>query len=240
LRRQALILCALLLLGLGIALAVRVTAQRRADTLLRADPARAISDQTMRSYAIQVARPVYTEHCASCHGATLAGDRMRGTPDLGAGEWVYGREPIEVERTILYGIRSGHPKARNLTDMPGLVASGQITESNARDVVQYLQSLAHRPYDSAAAERGRTVFDGDGNCYDCHGGDARGIAEIGAPALTGPGFLYGGDGRTEFLSVCLGRHGQCPAWIHRLTPLQVRALAIYLVSSAGATTSGGT
>ncbi|HWW21585.1 MAG TPA: c-type cytochrome, partial [Steroidobacteraceae bacterium] len=101
------------------------------------------------------------------------------------------------------------------------------------------QSLAHRPYDAQAAERGRGVFGGNGNCYDCHAGDARGVPEIGAPALTGPTFLYGGDGNTEFRSVYFGRHGQCPAWINRLTALQVRALAVYLVSTAEAATSGG-
>lgn len=239
-RRDVLILCILVLLGLGVTLGVWIAAQRRAQEFLRADPSRAERDPSMRSYARQVALPVYRARCAACHGPDFAGDRTRGTPDLAAGGWTYGRDPIEVEQTILYGIRSGHPKSRNLADMPALVATGQITASDARDVVQYLQAQAHHPYDAALAEHGRAVFDSDGNCYDCHGGDARGIAGIGAPALTGPTFLYGGDSTAESLSVFFGRHGQCPAWIHRLTPLQVRALAVYLVATAGAgVTPGG-
>lgn len=203
------------------------------QTFLRADPARAINDRQMLALATRIARPVYEDHCAGCHGPTLRGDRSHGTPDLAANAWIYGKDPVEVERTILYGVRSGHPKSRNVTDMPGLVRIGLITESDDGDVVEYLQSLAGQPHDAAVADRGRVIFETRGNCYDCHAGDARGVSDFGAPALTGPHWLYGGDRETQYRSVYFGRHGRCPAWINRLSPLQVRALAIYLVSAGG-------
>jgi cytochrome c oxidase cbb3-type subunit 3 len=139
---------------------------------------------------------------------------------------------VDVERTILYGIRSGHPKSRNITDMPALVHTGQIAPDDARDAVEYLQSLAGRPYDKPAALRGRSIYFGKGNCYDCHANDAKGVTDYGAPALSGPTWIYGGDRESLYRSIVNGRHGMCPAWVNVLTPVQIRALALYLAAAS--------
>jgi cytochrome c oxidase cbb3-type subunit 3 len=73
---------------------------------------------------------------------------------------------------------------------------------------------------------------GKGNCFDCHAADAGGVTDYGAPALTGPIWLYGGDRQTLYQSILDGRHGMCPAWIGKLTPLQIRSLTLYLVSTS--------
>jgi cytochrome c oxidase cbb3-type subunit III len=143
-----------------------------------------------------------------------------------------------VERTILYGIRSGHPKSRNVTDMPALVRSGQITPADARDAVEYLQGLSGRPHDETAAARGRAIYYNKGNCYDCHANDARGVADYGTPALTGPVYLYGGDRESLYQSILNGRHGQSPAWVNVLSPLQIRALTLYLVGAPSGARAG--
>jgi cytochrome c oxidase cbb3-type subunit 3 len=224
-----------------IVLAVSVSAtagwlrtRQRADELLRMDPDRILADARMLAYASALARPLYVQYCAGCHGGAFQGDPARGVPDLAKGVWLYGNDPVDVERTILYGIRSGHPKARNLTDMPALVRTGQITPGDARDVVEYLQSLAGKPNDEAAAQRGRSIYYNKGNCYDCHANDARGVTDYGTPALTGPVYLYGGDRETLYQSILDGRHGESPAWVKVLTPVQVRAMALYLVSTTRA------
>jgi cytochrome c oxidase cbb3-type subunit 3 len=162
---------------------------------------------------------------------SLQGNTNLGVPNLASSGWLYGNSPVDVERTILYGIRSGHPKSRNLTDMPALVRTGQISRDDARDAVEYLMQLAGKPHDEAAASRGRSIEFDKGNCFDCHATDARGVTDYGTPALTGPVWLYGGDRRTLFQSILNGRHGKCPAWVDRLTPLQIRALALFLVST---------
>jgi cytochrome c oxidase cbb3-type subunit 3 len=207
--------------------------QRRLDqALVRTEPALLIEDPALLRRALAIGGRQFEEHCAICHGPRLQGDPQRGVPDLAANFWLYSDDPVEVERTILYGIRSGHPKARNLTDMPAMVRSGQITRGEARDVVEYLQSLAGNPHDAAAAQRGHEIYGNKGNCFDCHAGDARGVTDYGAPPLTGPRYLYGGDRETLYWSIQDGRHGECPAWIRVLTPVQIRALAIYLVTMA--------
>ena len=202
--------------------------------LLRTQPSKILDDPTLLARAVDQGRPLYYKHCAACHGAALQGDPHRGVPNLARHAWLYGNDPTDVERTILYGIRSGHPKARNIADMPAEVRTSQITPSDARDVVEFLQKLSGAAHDAAMAERGRFIYFDKGNCYDCHANDARGVIDYGTPALIGPVWLYGGDRDTLYETVLNGRHGICPAWINRLAPVQVRALALYLVSTAGA------
>jgi cytochrome c oxidase cbb3-type subunit 3 len=213
--------------------------QRNVDAeLLRTEPAQILMNPTLLSQAMRIARPLYPRYCAGCHGPAFQGDAARGAPSLARNVWLYGNDPVDVERTILYGIRSGHPKSRNVTDMPALVRSGQITTGDARDAVEYLQSLAGQPHDEAAALRGRTIYYNKGNCFDCHANDAKGVTDYGTPALTGPVYLYGGDRESLYQSILNGRHGQCPAWVKVLTPVQIRALALYLVSAPRASLTG--
>jgi cytochrome c oxidase cbb3-type subunit III len=225
---------ALALSLLAIAGAYAGSRHRAAERLVRADPTQILLDPALLQRAVTLGRPLYEKHCATCHGAALQGNPARAAPNLAKNAWLYGSDPVAVEHTILYGIRSGHPKAHNVTDMPAVVRSGQISEDEARDVVELIESLAGEPHDSRMAERGRTVYYGKGNCFDCHAADARGVTDYGAPALTGPIWLYGGDRQTLYQSVLNGRHGICPAWIDKLTPLQIRSLTLYLVSTSRA------
>ncbi len=221
----------IVLAAITIAASAWLAARHRRQELVRTDPSQILANPALLELANTLGRPLYVRHCSRCHGAAFQGDRAHGVPDLAHGAWLYGNSPVDVEHTILYGIRSGHPKARNVTDMPALVRTGQITPAEAHDVVEFLESLARSPNDHDAAERGRILYFGKGNCYDCHAGDARGVTDYGTPALTGPWYLYGGDRATLYQSILNGRHGKCPAWINVLSPVQTRALAIYFVSA---------
>jgi cytochrome c oxidase cbb3-type subunit 3 len=211
---------------------------RLAYNLLASDPSQILKNPLLLSQAMRLGRPLYLRHCGSCHGPALQGNPSRGVPDLAKNAWLYGNNPVDVERTILYGIRSGHPKSRNVTDMPALVRIGQITPDDAHDAVEYLQSLAARPHDEAAALRGRAIYNNKGNCYDCHASDAKGVIDYGSPALTGPIYLYGGDRETLYQSILNGRHGESPAWVNVLSPVQIRVLALYMVGVSSATSTG--
>ena len=227
--------------GLALAVLVMVAVfawmyrRTMANRLLLTEPTQILQDPVLLQRAVDLGRPLYQTHCAACHGAALQGNPGRGVPNLVRGAWLYGADPVDVEHTILYGIRSGHPKSRNVTDMPALVRSGQITADDAGDVVEFLKSLTGVPYDPQRALRGRAVYFTKGNCFDCHASDAQGSVDYGTPGLTGPIWLYGGDRQTLYRSVVNGRHGMCPAWVNQLTALQIRALALYLVSASHAT-----
>ena len=220
---------AVAVLGVAAGGLIHLHTRQREAALVRADPERIASDPSALRLAESLARPVYARHCAGCHGADLHGQRRIGAPDLADQVWLYSfGQVLEIETTLLYGVRSGHPKSHNITDMPGLGRSGQLTAAEVRDVVEYVYSLSHQDADASAARRGAALFADKGVCYDCHGADATGNVDYGAPDLTGHTWLYGGDRATLTASVRDGRHGLCPAWIGRLSALQIRALALYL------------
>lgn len=216
---------AIVLCALGYALRLR---SREAE-LVRLWPLQLAHDPAMLSFAVSLARPVYAAHCARCHGASLTGNRSIGAPNLADSVWLYGDGGIgDIENTILYGIRSGHPKAHNVTDMPAEGRSQQLSRAEVDDVVEFVLSLSRQPHDEPAAVRGRGLFYDKGNCFDCHARDALGNTDYGTPSLLGPAWIYGGDRQTLRQTIYDGRHGLCPAWIDQLTPTQIRALAAFL------------
>jgi cytochrome c oxidase cbb3-type subunit 3 len=216
---------AVVLCGLGYWLYLRSQETR----LMREWPSDVPRSREMLRLAVSIARPLYTARCASCHGADLSGNRAIGAPAMANSVRLYGDGGIgDLENTILYGIRSGHPKAHNITDMPAEGRTHQLSETEVGDVVEYVLALSQQSHDEAASQRGRELFFGKGNCYDCHATDAQGNTDYGAPSLLGSTWLYGGDRHTLYDTVYSGRHGRCPAWISVLTPVQSRALAAYL------------
>ena len=177
--------------------------------------------------AHQIAVPVFARTCARCHGADMKGDQALGDPDLTDKVWLYDSGNVsDIERTILYGIRSGHAKSRNITDMPAVGRLGVLNDGEIRDVVEYVEQLSHRPADAAAAARGQALFKDRGNCFDCHAPDGSGNPDYGSTDLTADVWTWGGDRQTLFNSIRDGRHGKMDAYIGKLSFTQIRALAL--------------
>ena len=227
-------------LGIGTWAAQRNAIRAR---LMIANPDGIAGDGNLNRYALSEGRRGFAAHCASCHGQRLEGDRQLGIPNLTNGDWLYGTGRVsEIERIILYGIRSGHPKAWNLASMPAYATPNPykaykiepLTPRDLNDVAAYLYAFRHKSPDPDAVARGARVFSKAGQCFDCHGPDAKGDSAIGAPNLTDATWLYG-DGSLPgiTLSIAYGRAGACPPWIDRLAPATIRAIAVY-VHSAGA------
>lgn len=221
------------LLVLIVAGTLWLRARAQADRLLATEPSAALADPQLMAYARRRAASVYAEHCSSCHGADRHGDLKRGIPNLVDASWIYASDPVSLEHTITYGIRSGHPKARNIAEMPGFALTKQLTRADVADVTEYLLAISGQPRDEEAAARGRKIYYDKGNCYDCHASDARGVIDYGAPPLTGPGWLYGGDRATLYRTIFGGRHGKCPAWTNVISVADIRALALDLTPDKG-------
>ncbi len=229
--RWLLAVAAIALAGGAIAAGdLRVHRERLERRLLAAWPDEAAADPVLVRFAVAEARPLFQRDCAACHGADLRGNTAVGAPDLTDRVWLYGTGRVfDIERTILYGIRSGESKARNVTDMPAFGLRGVLTDAQIRDVVQYLLELSHRPYEPEAAEQGRALYYGtQADCTDCHGSDARGDSDYGAPDLTVNVWDSGGDPQSLYDSLYFGRHRIMPAWLGTLSLEQIRALAVYL------------
>jgi cytochrome c oxidase cbb3-type subunit 3 len=179
--------------------------------------------------SIAEAKPVYAANCASCHGAELKGDSKTGAPNLADNVWLYGTgSVVDIERTILYGIRSGHGLSHNVAEMPAFGLSGMLTPGEIGDVVQYILSLNHRANLSQAALSGQKLFAEKGNCGDCHGPDGRGDPYYGSSNLTINVWNNGGDTASLYRSIYYGLQRVCPAWYGVIPLEKIRALAVYL------------
>jgi cytochrome c oxidase cbb3-type subunit 3 len=114
----------------------------------------------------------------------------------------------------------------------------RLTPDGIADVTEFVIAAGGRPADARAAKRGAALYSDAGGCYDCHGPDGRGDSAIGAPNLLDSIWLYGDGGRRSIMnSIAYGRQGVCPAWIGRITPTEIREVAVYVFSFSGGGTS---
>jgi putative heme-binding domain-containing protein len=99
----------------------------------------------------------YAANCAGCHGPD--GNLIAGI-DLGRGLF---RRPL-TDAELVGIIMNGIPN----TPMP---ATPRMTEPQAARIVAYLRATAESSRSVSAqgdAARGRTIFEGKGECMDCH------------------------------------------------------------------------
>ena len=204
--------------------------------LLQADPDAILDDRRMKEAALDLGRQVYLKHCATCHGSAGEGAR-RGIPALSDDDFLYGSgRASEIEAIVLHGIRSGDSRGFHFASMPAygtakpyaLEAIESLQPAEIDDVVDFLLAKQTGLSATANAVRGQEIYSGRGGCYDCHGPDAAGDPAIGAPNLIDSINLYGDGSRAALQrSITYGRAGSCPAFGRRLTPLQIRAVAVY-------------
>jgi cytochrome c oxidase cbb3-type subunit 3 len=201
--------------------------------LLGTDANAVMTQPRLVRLALEQAKPLYTANCASCHGADLRGNTVLGAPNLTDSVWLYGSGSVfDIERTLLYGVRSGLSKSHNVTDMPAFGTSGVLSPADIRNLVQYVLQLSGRPHETEAAGEGRSVYFGKANCADCHGADGRGNGDYGAPDLTAGVFDSGDSNQALYAAVYFGEHRVMPAWIGSLSLEQIRALALYVYAAS--------
>jgi len=174
-------------------------------------------------------KTVFGDNCAPCHGSGAAG--AKGFPNLNDDDWLWGGTLDQIMQTIQFGARSGHAKSHEgqmlAFGKDGLLKPDQIVA--VANHVRSLSGLPTRPgYDAAA---GLKVF--AENCVACHGDNAKGNPEFGAPNLTDKIWLYGSDEAAIMETITNGRAGVMPAWEGRLDPVTIKAMAVYVHSLGG-------
>jgi cytochrome c oxidase cbb3-type subunit 3 len=174
-------------------------------------------------------KTVFGDNCAPCHGSGAAG--AKGFPNLNDDDWLWGGTLDQIAQTITYGARSGNPKAHE-GQMLAFGKEGVLKPDQVVTVANYVRSLSGVPtrpgYDAAA---GKKIF--AENCVACHGEDAKGNPELGAPNLTDSIWLYGSDEATMIETIANGRGGVMPAWEGRLDPTTIKVMAVYVHSLGG-------
>jgi len=199
------------------------------------------ANPALREQAIRAGEPVFARACAGCHGADGRGTPGGHAPDLTDDRWLYGGEDIDtfmmrasdIERTVLHGIRADDSKGRNWPEMPARGVGHSLEPDEISAVTEYVLKLAGKPHDPAQIAAGQEVFEGEGGCYDCHTLQGWGDTATGAADLTrSKTWLYGTDRAAIAQSITEGRKGVSPAFAGKLTPAEVRAVSVYVLSLA--------
>jgi cytochrome c oxidase cbb3-type subunit 3 len=186
-----------------------------------------LADEALMRIVRSTGRQLFGDNCAACHGRD--GKGRKSFPDLTDNEWLWGGGPARVEQTLRVGINTRHQESR-IGEMPAFGRDNMLDQDQVKNVAAYVYSLTHPAYSTAEnvkrIEAGHEVF--LTTCAPCHGENAQGNSDVGAPNLTDAHWLYGGDLDTIIASVHGGRKGHMPTWDKRLTPAEIRILALYV------------
>ncbi|MFO1255804.1 MAG: cytochrome-c oxidase, cbb3-type subunit III [Sphingomonadaceae bacterium] len=174
-------------------------------------------------------RAAFKQNCAQCHGSGAAG--AIGYPNLKDRDWLWGGNIKDIETTITHGIRSPGVSATRTSAMPNFGKDGILQGGQIADTAAYVLSLSGKHPQDAAAQRGAANF--AANCVACHGTDAKGQRQFGAPNLTDAVWLYGGSQDQVVGSITKAHAGVMPAWAGKLDAVTIKMLAVYVHSLGG-------
>jgi cytochrome c oxidase cbb3-type subunit III len=184
---------------------------------------REIKDIAYDPEARAMGQKLFLNHCAQCHASDGGGSR--GFPNLTDRDWLYGADPQTIKTTIANG-RNGV--------MPAFGAA--LGTDGPRDVAHYLFSLSGRTHDSIRASRGKEKF--NTVCVVCHGADAKGNPQLGAPNLTDKIWLHGSSEEAVIESISKGRNNMMPAHQEFLGEAKVHILAAYVFGLSNPASAG--
>ncbi len=187
------------------------------------------NDPKLMAAAVEGGRSAFKVYCVQCHGSGAAGSK--GYPNLNDDDWLWGGDLKTIQQTITDGVRFPGDDKTRMSQMPAFGRDGILNPSEVEDVVSYVRYVSHQEAASASAKRGKALF--AANCAVCHGPDAKGNRELGAPNLTDAIWLYGGDRDTLVHTVTNARSGIMPAWSQKLDPVTIKMLAAYVHSLGG-------
>lgn len=210
-----------------------VAAQKPYYDKLAAIPFEQIAkDPELNSFVVSAGRQLFSDNCAPCHQQGGAG-KVGFAPNLTDDDWLYGGRFSDIQQTLMHG-RSGY--------MPPFAEV--LSEAQIAQLADYVLSLSRVAVNPDSARAGNALFHSEAAaCYYCHGDNAKGRQEIGAPNLTDGIWLWAdvaGAGTVAQKQEAVRnvvRHGLnkgvMPAWKDRLTPEQIKLLTVYVHELGG-------
>jgi cytochrome c oxidase cbb3-type subunit 3 len=214
------------LFAIGYWLQAAVSRAVWTDRIATEDFAAIAADEDLMRHVRDTGRTLFVDNCAVCHG--VRGTGGPGFPNLAAGSWLWGGDPETIAETINVGINSTDEDTR-ISQMMAFGRDGMLEIEDIRSVAAYVRSLSGQQLgeaDQARLPAGQEVF--AANCASCHGEEGKGMVEVGAPDLTDDNWIYGGDAQSVFTTIYSGRQGHMPHWQNRLSPTDIRILALYV------------
>ena len=189
-------------------------------------------DPEMSGFILSSGKALFADNCAPCHQA--GGQGVVGFfPNLTDDDWLYGGSYDTIHATLMGGRRGYMPTFSEVLD------GEQIDQ-----LANYVGKLSGIGHDGAKAAAGELLFRSEtAACYYCHGSDARGRQDIGAPNLTDNIWLWADvpaagtdDGKVAAIRSVIGNglnKGVMPAWAGRLSPEQIKVLTVYVHELGG-------
>lgn len=197
----------------------KAAAAAKLATTFRPYDGKPIDELARDPQALKLGKAIFGNNCATCHGSL--GQGAIGYPDLTDQVWHWGGTPDDVLHTVLDGRNAQMPAwAPTLTSMGGQYA--------VDDVATYVLSLTDRSLSATSEDaiaRGAKLF--ASVCSACHGPDAKGNPQLGAPNLTDDYWLYGRSRAVIRTGLQQGRNGVMPAHRQLLGETRARLAAAY-------------
>lgn len=209
--------------------------------LMEMEPSQILEDPEMTKFSERAGKALFGDNCATCHGGNATGV-VGMYPNLTDNAWLWGGKLENIEETIRVG-RRGNMTAGKLT----------MNEAEIEDVARYTLTLSGNYEPDEASARGEALFYGKGACMTCHVNyqldpkKAQGNPLMGAPDLTDSIWeivdINSLETEEEKVAAIIPqiRDGVdpettprvMPAWEDRLSPAQIRALAVYVHQLGG-------
>ncbi|MGX5844509.1 cytochrome-c oxidase, cbb3-type subunit III [Mesorhizobium sp. ArgA1] len=186
-----------------------------------------LADDTLREFAVSAGGAAFKVNCVQCHGSGAQGSK--GFPNLNDDDWLWGGKAEEIQKTITHGIRFAPDLDTRQSEMPAF--ADVLQPEQISQVSAYVASLSGPVRDKILVQFGANVF--ADNCAGCHGENAKGNRELGAPDLTDAIWLYGSGESAIAAQVRAPKQGVMPAWEARLGETKVKELAVYVHSLGG-------
>jgi cytochrome c oxidase cbb3-type subunit 3 len=199
--------------------------------LVAADLAAIPTDPELGSYAASAGASVFRTNCATCHGSGAAGVQGKGYPNLLDDDWLWGGDMEAIHTTIVHGIRNDADPDARYSQMPAFGVDGLLEPEQIAQVAEHVLQISGQDHDAALATDGAVVF--AENCSSCHGENAEGNRDLGAPTLTDAIWLYGGSREAITYTLVNARNGVMPPWSPRLSEDEIRSVAAYVHSLGG-------
>ena len=182
-------------------------------------------DKNLLEFALNGGKSAFQQNCSACHGRGAQG--YKGYPNLNDDDWLWGGKLEDIYTTLLYGIRSGHDKAR-VNQMPAFGLDKVLKKDEINATIDYVLSLSNKAKHNA---KGEAIF--KANCIACHGNEGKGNRQLGAPNLTDAIWLYGQKREDLYQTIYFARNGVMPFWEKRLDDNTIKQLTLYVHSLGG-------
>lgn len=189
-------------------------------------------DPELSGFVQSAGKALFTDNCAPCH--QQGGQGVIGFfPNLTDDDWLYGGTYDRINQTLVNGRRGYMP------------AFGEVLNAGDIDALaNYVASVSGIAHDAKKAASGKALFNSDAAaCYYCHGENAKGRQEVGAPNLTDKIWLWanvpGAEKPEDKLAAIRStiitgvNKGVMPAWGERMSPEQIKVLTVYVHELGG-------